>query len=174
MEDKEINALAIMNGALKGLAEDERFRVMQFLYNKYPPANERAAAPSDSAEPLQLSDINCNPNTNEAATFSTFAELLDVSNARTEADKFLTAAYWITKKDGQESFSSFEANQLLKDTGNQLKKVSNPIRSLKEAEPACIVQITRNKSKTGKGRIYFKITSHGIKRIEGLLNGSAE
>ena len=104
--------------------------------------------------------------------FPTMADLLAKADHKSEADRFLLAAYWCTNGDVNETFYSSELTSVLKDSGYVIGKVSNPIRALKNKKPAAyIVQTGKNSKTKGKnGRITLKLTSVGIKVAESLVD----
>lgn len=173
MEDKEIQAIASVNDALKDLAEDERYRVIQWLANKYvqnmPPL--KVATPTAATSQQEL--IGTGENTDEAVVedtaYETFAELLDASGAEKEAEMFLVAAYWLQVISGADKWKSFEVNKLLKDTGNQIDTISNSIRTLEARKPKPIIQLKQTSGPKRAGSKEFKLTSEGIKAVEKML-----
>lgn len=175
MEDKEIQAIASVNSALKDLAEDERYRVIQWLANKYvqnmPPMKVAAPAQQDTQVLLPDGDgmDESAPSSSDSQPYETFAEFLDASHAEVEADQLLVAAYWVQVVGNKASWKSFEANKLLKDTGNQINRVSNPLRDLEKRDPKPIVQLRQSTGEKKRGAKEMKLTSEGIKNVKEML-----
>lgn len=177
MEDKEIQAIAAVNAALKDLSDDERFRVIQWVANKYVQTTSplKVASPPSAAQPAGLheGESGSEEEHDQLTSYDTFAEMLDASGASKEGEFFVIAAYWLQVVKGEETWKSYEVNKLLKDTGNQIDRISNPIRALSNTKPRVLVQISKNATSAGKGSKVFKLTTEGVKRAERML-GKAE
>lgn len=173
MEDKEIQAIAAVNTALKDLAEDERYRVIQWLANKYVVAgmpqmkiaNPTLVAGQQSDEVTDTVEVI----DDEKPVYDTFAELLAASGADTETKRFLVAAYWVQVVSGNERWKSFQVNNELKNTGNQIETIGNATRPLLAQKPAPIVQLAKKSSASGHGTREFKMTTAGIELVEKML-----
>lgn len=180
-EDKEIQAMSQVNTALKALSEEERYRVMQWAANKYLQNSVplKLAGPALASPPAGLigdaTDVDSDDDSvddqpkNETRVYATFAEMLDASGADKDPGRFLIAAYWLQTIDGKETWKSFQINKLLKDTGNQIAKISNPIHSLSKSKPALVVQVSKNSTSTGQGAKTMKLTTEGIKKALQML-----
>ncbi|HEY8992489.1 MAG TPA: hypothetical protein VIM37_01420 [Candidatus Microsaccharimonas sp.] len=175
MDDKEILAMGNVNEALKNLSEEERYRVIQWLANKYysptmPPVKAAGPSPLNPVQEIESGDVDektiDEPTTSD---YGTFAEILDASGAKIEADMFLVAAYWLQIVGSAEKWKSFEVNKLLKDTGNEIKKISNPIRALEARKPKPIIQVSQAASASKRGSKEFKMTTEGVKTVETML-----
>ena len=174
-EDREIQAISAVNVALKDLSEEERFRVIQWVANKYvqntaplklagsavvlPPA---AIESGDEIDEEQVGD--------EPPAYDTFAEMLDASGASKDSERFLAAAYWLQVIKGQQSWKSFEVNKLLKDTGHRIGNIGHPIQALSKTKPAFVVQVSKHATSAGKGSKVLKLTSEGVKKVAGMLS----
>ncbi len=179
MDDKEILAMSTVNGALKDLTEEERYRVIQWVANKYyspsmPPVKVAGPSPVNPAQEIgagEMVDEAADEATEAPATttYATFAELLDASGASKEPDMFLVAAYWLQVVGGNEKWKSFEINKLLKDTGNEIHTISNPIRSLEARKPKPIVQVSQAATASKRGSKEFKLTTEGVKTVQAML-----
>ncbi len=174
MDDEEVAALTKINGILKSLDEDARFRVMQWAYNRYQPSRNSAVDDVPSAPKLLQASDDPAHSASADRDYSTFAEMLDASGADSEPKRFLVAAYWLESVEEQGSFQSYDITKLLKATGNQPKAIGNSTKALINSTPKRIVQMSRNKAKAGKGRISFKLTSQGVKDVRGMLIESPE
>ena len=173
MDDKEILAMSNVNEALKNLSEEERYRVIQWVANKYyspnmPPV--KVAGPT-SFNPVKEIEDNSDATDDDATNnaYGTFAELLDATGATKEPEMFLAAAYWLQVIKGSEKWKSFEINKLLKDTGNEIQTISNPIRTLEGRKPKPIVQLSQATTASKRGSKEFKLTTEGVKTVEAML-----
>ena len=175
-DDREIQAIAAVNSALKNLSEEERFRVIQWLANKYvqntqyPKIVDVSRTKSLAGIPESGSEAEEEDAQVQTQTYDTFAEMLDATGADKETERFLVAAYWLQVVGNEVTWKSFEINKLLKDTGNQIESISNPVRALSKAKPALIVQVSKNSTSKGKGSKTLKLTTEGIKKIEAMLS----
>lgn len=179
-EDRELQAMSQVNAALKDLSEEERYRVMQWAANKYLQsavplklAGPTATAPAAMFDAeVTIANDDGDEEHDEAATYDTFAEMLDASGADTDAERFLVAAYWLQITNEQASWKSFEINKLLKDTGKQINTIGNAVRDLTKKsknKPALVVQVSKNTSSSGKGSKVLKLTSEGVKKTKTML-----
>ncbi|GEM_PF-1590090 len=183
-EDRELQAMSQVNAALKDLSEEELYRVMQWAANKYlqNTAPLKLAGPTAVAPPAGVIVASANTvddadtvegeakDNEEVRVYATFAEMLDASGANKDTERFLIAAYWLQVTKAQPSWKSFEINKLLKDTGNQVENIGNPLRSLSKTKPAQVIQVSKNTTSTGKGSKTLKLTTEGVKKAEQMLN----
>lgn len=175
MDDKEIQAIASVNDALKDLSEEERFRVIQWVANKYVQNTSRLKVISPASHGEAPVMLEGEPGSNvlsdqQQAAYDTFAEMLDASGATKDTERFLVAAYWLQVKDALPTWKSFQVNKLLKDTGNQINGITTPVRTLSKAKPKLVVQISKNTTSKGRGAKVFKLTTEGIKKVERMLS----
>lgn len=181
-EDHELQAMSQVNTALKGLSEEERYRVMQWAANKYlqnaaplkfaGPAAPTVVAPAAVLAAGVATDEDTTKDYAETPTYDTFAEMLDASGANTDAERFLVAAYWLQVTNGQADWKSFAINKLLKDTGSQINSIGNAVRDVtkkSKTKPALVVQVSKNASSSGKGSKVLKLTSEGVKKVKTML-----
>jgi hypothetical protein len=181
-DDREIQAMSTVNAALKELTEDERYRVIQWVANKYVQntAPLKLANPTVGGTPAgvieaAVEDEEIDENREHVMTYDTFAEMLDASNAGTDAERFLIAAFWVQVTKEQPTWKSFEVNKLLKDTGKQISNIGNALRDVSKkskTQAALVVQVSKNSSSSGKGSKVLKLTSEGIKKAKAMLGQS--
>lgn len=174
-EDKEIQAISKVNAALKDLSEEERYRVIQWVANKYVQNATplKLAGPAVVDAPIGViegkADAEEGDNQDEPQAYDTFAEMLDASGASKDTERFLVAAYWLQTIMNEATWKSFEVNKLLKDTGNQIDRISNPIRGVTSGKPALVVQVSKNSTSKGQGSKTLKLTTEGVKKVENML-----
>jgi hypothetical protein len=169
MDDRELEAMAKSNAAVKDLTEEEQVRVIQWLAAKY---RVNHSAPGLSTNALVLgsnNDANDTdiPESDNTKQFESFAELLAASSNDTPISRVLLAAYWVQVVEGADSFKTFELNKNLKDTGNFDDNINKKLLSLRSTKPAKVVQLARSSAK--QGHRTMKLTSHGIKEAENML-----
>ena len=169
MEDRELEAMAKANAAVKDLIEEERVRVIQWLAAKYMANYSASRTPSGTlasgggaSEGMQEDD--------DLRKFGSFAELLAGSSSNTPMNRVLLAAYWVQVVEGADSFKTFELNKNLNDTGYFDDNITKKLKSLRETKPAKIVQLA--KSNVKQGHRTMKLITYGIAEAEKLLGKS--
>jgi hypothetical protein len=178
MEDRELEAMAKANAAVKDLIEEERVRVIQWLAAKYmtnyTAASPRAAAASNSIALAGGADVDDEDDEAGDAIqhHGSFAELLAASTSDTPVNRVLLAAYWLQVVEGSESFKTFALNKILKDTGYFDDNINVKLRSLRGTKPAKIVQLAKTSTGGGKGHRTMKLTTYGVSEAENLLGKS--
>ncbi|HET8884182.1 MAG TPA: hypothetical protein VFM68_01795 [Candidatus Saccharimonadales bacterium] len=175
MEDRELEAMAKANAAVKDLIEEERVRVIQWLAAKYM-TNYTATVPRAAAVSNGLSlgggtDVQDEEDESGEGIqqHGSFAELLAASISDTPVNRVLLAAYWLQVVEGADSFKTFALNKVLKDTGNFDDNINVKLRSLRSTKPAKIVQLAKTSTGGGKGHRTMKLTTHGVSEAEKLL-----
>jgi len=176
-EDREIQVISKVNAALKDLTEDERYRVIQWVANKY----VQNAAPLKVAGPVEVNpsvsmiegsvDIENAHGQAELQDYDTFAELLEATGAEAQADLLIAAGYWLQVIKGAAQWTAREANKLLKPTGLGIDRMDNLVPKVIGEKPKRLIQVAKNKSATEHGHRQLKLTDIGINWIRGQLSG---
>lgn len=162
--DPEIQAMAKTAQALSSLDEPSQHRVIAWLSEKYGVANrlvkvrDETPAKSDKDEPVS-------PSQKE---FTEFAEMFNVFNPGSDAEKLLVGAYWLQVIEGSDSWYSVGINKLIKPTGHGIGKISRVLSTELKQKPAKIIQIKRTGSNQ-QAKKACKLTSEGIKFVESRL-----
>lgn len=178
MEDKEIQAMAKVNEALKELSEDECYRVMQWVANKYlkdTPSLKVAVRPTNDSSLIDSSVTDLKdedePDGGTFATFETLAELLAATRAEAPGERLLIAGYWLQVKENSTTWTTRSANNVLKPTGYGLDRTDNVSNALLKERPRKVIQIAQ-KSATGKGAGHkqLKLTDVGIAAVEAMIS----
>lgn len=174
---KELEALTKIELLLENLSEEEIIRILKWITDKYlqGPNTGKSQATSNALfitnTTSNFEQITAQSTPAITEKFPTLANLLSVSHHKTEADRLLLAAYWYTNGSTDTPFHSNNLTSELRNTGYHIKKVSNPIDSLKNRKPQYIIQTGKNSKTKGKnGRITYKITAAGIKYAKGLID----
>jgi len=176
-EDREIQAISKVNAALKELTEDERYRVIQWVANKY----VQNATPLKVAGPTEVNphagmiegvvDVVNARGQEEPQDYDTFAELLEATGAEAQADLLIAAGYWLQVVKGAAQWTTREANNLLKPTGLGIDRMDNLIPKVIAEKPKRLIQVAKNKSAAGHGHRQLKLTDIGINWIRSQLSG---
>jgi hypothetical protein len=166
----ELKAMAQVEAALKGLAEDEQSRVMQWAISRFrggialvdsnTDKRNRDGQLSNSAESV--------PATESSDDFPTF---YDAASPKTDPEKALVCAYWLQYKEGASDVEAQRVNTSLKHLGHGVSNITRAFEGLKSQKPALIVQ-TRKEGTSQQARKKFKVTAEGKKTVERMLNRS--
>ncbi len=161
--DRELEAMKSVSSALEALDDDERARVIAWAIGAYGGAPARRETQSQgqigAAQP--------------ASGFRDFPDLFDAANPHTEADRALVAAYWIQVIEGQSDFDAQTANTMLKDMGHSVSNITSALSRSQRATPALVRQIHKAGT-TKQARKRYRLTTQGIRYVEGLLSGTVE
>lgn len=174
-EDKEILAISQVNAALKDLSEEERYRVIQWVANKYvqntaPLKLAGPTVPGSSAPVIEAATDDQDEQTEkEPLTHGTFAELLAAVGAAADADLLVVAGYWLQVVNGADQWTTREANNVLKPTGYGINYMSNLFPKVLNEKPKRLLQVAKNKSVTGQGHRQLKLTDIGINWVNDQL-----
>lgn len=159
MDDPEIDAMQKVSGALSGLEESARARVLQWAAAKFNIAgNQQPQGVSQKAEDARGEE------------FRDFADLFYAADPQTHAEKALVAAFWLTANAG-ESFPSQAINSLLKDLGFQLANITDALSQNMKEKPALVVQV-RKSGNTKQARKLYKVTDAGTKRVNLMIKNN--
>ena len=176
--DAEFHAMHQVYGALGALDEDAQNRVVAYVCSrlgigvpstkgsavKNPiPGNPRAEDADDSVVQVEEESV-------AEDEFEHLAELVDVTDPQTEADKALVAAYWLQVISKAESVEGFTINKELKHLGQGLSNVTRAIDALKNQKPALMMQL-RKSGKSKQARKTYKVTHAGEKAVKEMING---
>lgn len=176
-EDKEILAISQINAALKNLSEEEQYRVIQWVANKYVQNTSSLklagpTVPGSSATVIEGTTVVQDEQTNNAPlTYDTFAELLEAAGADAGADLLIVAGYWLQAVKGATHWTTREANNVLKPTGLGIDRMDHLLPKVLSEKPKRLLQVAKNKSATGQGHRQLKLTDIGINWVKDQLNG---
>jgi len=164
----ELKAMATLEGALKELNDDERQRVLRWVFERFgtqlpkspiKPASEGKTAPYSTGD---------EGDTTGATDTDGLAEFYDKAAPSTDAEKALVVAYWSQYKQGQADIESQAINTQLKHLGHGVTNITRAFDNLKSQKPALIVQ-TRKEGASKQARKKFKVTAEGKKSVEQML-----
>lgn len=178
--DLEIEAMGKVSGALGGLEEEARGRVIRWAAERY--GISLGAAPSKSGggrggnPRVEYADDDEDEIEGEAHDESPewehFAELYDATGASTHPEGMLVAAYWVQVLKGQGSFASLELNKLLKDLGHGVTGTATVMSNLIAKKPALILQLKKS-GKSQQARKTYRLTDAGKKAVEQMIANGA-
>lgn len=144
--NEELDIMSTIAKTLSGLPDDESsVRVLRWV-------TERLGLRLFSAS-ISDSEINTAPALNNLQqVFDTFADLFDKVNPLSDVEKALTGAYWFQVIQNNPSWSSYQVNDILKDTGHGISNVTRALDHAEVKKPALVRQI----EKSGKSKSKFR------------------
>ena len=167
--DPEFVAMHSVYKALEPLDDEARSRVVAYVVARLEittaPQWGHESAPT-VARPTDEGEIAREPN--DAPKFSSFAELFDAAQPKTNPEKALVAGYWLQVCQGAESFDGFAANKELKNLGHGLVNITNAIEGLKMQKPALALQLAKSGA-AQQARKTYKLTVAGIKMLDAMM-----
>lgn len=173
MPDQEIGALSAVADALGNLDQDARTRVIEWTVRRFDLT--LGSGPSGGGE-KRLDGGGGSPATGGAvdseglnvAGYDSLAELFDAAQPKTEADRALVGAYWITSSSGQQDFQAQPLNTQLKDLGYALGNVTDALSTLKDRKPALVLQMKKDGT-SRQARKTYRLTMAGKKQVRTML-----
>ena len=177
-EDKEILAISQVNAALKDLSEEERYRVIQWVANKYvqsttPLKLAGPTVPGSSATVIEATAAVQDEQAKEVPlTHDTFAELLEAVGADAGTDLLIVAGYWLQVINGAAQWTTREANNVLKPTGFGIDRMDNLLPKVLSERPKRQLQRAKNKTAAGQGHRQLKLTDIGTNWVKDRLKGN--
>jgi hypothetical protein len=159
MNDPEVKAINEVIEAIKGLSDEQRHNVLQYVNTRY--AVKPAAAPSQAAAE-DTSQMN-------RGRYASMDELFDAANPQTEAERVLVVAYWIQVVEAREDFEAYPVAKHLKNLGHSVSNITRALDSLMAQKPRLIIQVSKS-GNAKQARKRYKVTSEGIKRVKTMLD----
>lgn len=170
--DSEFAAMQSVYTALEGLNEEARARVLDYVSSRLgvgavQKARPTITQPSDDdrhEEHVESSELG------SSSSFSSFAELYDATQPKSQPEKALVGGYWLQVCEGAESFDSYSINKELKNLGEGVANITSALDSLKTQKPALCLQL-KKAGKSRQARKTYKVTVAGIKAVEAMIGG---
>ena len=161
--DRELEVMKSIATALESLDDEGRARVIAWAISVYGAGrgDARGGSPAQMGAP-QL-----------ATGFRDFPDLFDAASPEREVDRALVAAYWVQVIEGAPDFDAQTANNMLKDMGHPVSNITRALGEAQRATPALVRQIQKS-GKTKQARKRYRLTTQGIRRVEGLLASTPE
>lgn len=159
--DLELEAMKVVSGALEGLDEAARTRVIAWALSAYADSRKMIPAPQSELVPP-----------GSAATkgvFRDFADLFDAASPETETDKALVAAYWFQLEQGQEDWDAQTLHDALKDLGQGITNITRALTRAQEQKPALVRQLQKA-GKTRQARKKYRLTTQGVRAVQARLS----
>lgn len=167
--DPEIEAMSTIASALGGL--ETRARVLRWAAERYGAAVVQPRRP----EPGGFATTEATDRQRQiggSATpdpvFTDFVDLFDAVDPKTDAEKALTAAYWLQVVSKQPSWQSLRVNNLLKDMGHGPANITATLRKIQSSKPALVRQVAKS-GKAQQAWKTYKLTTSGVAYVRDKL-----
>jgi len=162
MTDPELAAMDTVVGALEGLDEDGRSRVLRYASDRFGVEAWRGSASTPKAEGPA------------ASSFSEVGELMHAARPNAGPERALVAGYWLQELGGRTSgWGGAEVNDLLKNMGHPLANVTKTLDSLRQRNPQLVMQIGKS-GRSRQARKTYKLTSAGVGAVREMLGARQE
>jgi hypothetical protein len=168
MADNEIAAMQTCTNAIESLEDDApRRRVLSYLNARFgvsvpvhPTHPQARQAPASAAVVLGT------PTPGPTGPWQNFGDLFYAFRPTSNSEKALVAGYWLQMVEGKPAFKSNQANQLLKDLGEQIPhNIQRDYDRMIEMTPSLVVL----QAGSGAGRRLYKLTLPGIQSIQSRV-----
>lgn len=167
-EIPELRAMIEISNLFAGLEEDEIQRVLRW-------ANEKFRTKSiGSLEPVR--PVGQTPTPGSESLPSNFDDLpafMDASKPTNGLERILAAAYYQQVIQGEPDFDSQTLNTQLKHLGYPSANITRDMVRLVDRSPKLVIQ-TRKEGSSQQARKKFRLTTEGVRAVEGLLRKSSE
>ncbi len=179
-----LNELAIIDSiarTLRPLSKGEQRRVVSWLADYFDIYDEdditiETVSVADVDEPVaevvfDTEDDEVEPEVEAEAAEpapTTFEGLYELVAPKTAIQKIVTSAYWLETEEGQDSWTSFKANKLLKSLGVKISSVSGTLAiEGKKDDPK--VEVLDKSGDSMQGRKTFRLSDAGREFVEDRL-----
>lgn len=167
--DPEIGAMGAVAEALEDLEEGSRRRVLEWAADRYGASISISDGNSGSAgEDADRADKGGDVQPHE---YEHFADLFDAVAPDSEPERALVAGYWwqVTKDEG--TFTGYQANEVLRDVGQEASNITRAIDRLQGRDPSLARQV-RKEGKTKQARKIYKLTHAGVQEVERMIEST--
>lgn len=165
MSDPELIAMQKVFETLEPLDDAARERVLAWVAQRL----AIAGVPRAKQQPTQRYE---NEKIEETCQYSAIADLYHAVTPSTNADKALTAGYWLQVCQGHGQFSSQAVNKELQNLGHVLSNVTDAFSQLQRKKPALAIQVKKS-GKSQQARKLYKLTQAGIDAIKATTQASS-
>jgi hypothetical protein len=150
--------------ALQPLEGEAQQRVMSWVSSQFSLAPGVPAVKISATPKVQRDADN--------GQLGVYSDFFDVCSPSTQAEKALTAAYWLKVHEGIDDVTGRQVNDLLRDVGHELTNVTVAFRNLEDKKPALARQSSKGKGKMGHKT--YRITTAGDKVIFQMMKQAVE
>lgn len=161
----ELTAMSAAANALRPLSADSRRRAIAWLAELFNTPYTPSHAPGVQARPAALPAPTASTTSGE---YETFADMFDALSPRNDAERVLSALYWLQVFESRPSAKSLDMTKLLTDLGHRVDRVRTVLPALQSTKPALVIQVSHGSG--AHGRRVVKLTAAGIKRVQAALS----
>ena len=171
-----LNELVVINDlvqVLNPLAADEQRRVINWLADYFGIYDDEFAF--DGASLVEVADLD-EADDGEAVDAAdaepaadTFETFLARVNPKTAIQKIVTSAYWLETKEGKDSWTSFQANKLLKSLDIKISSVSGTL-AIEGKKDNPMVSVLDKSGDSMQSRKTFRLSDAGLAFVESRLS----
>lgn len=165
--DSEIEAMGTIAGIVEGLKEEQRGRVIRYIFERF------KIAGASSGPKMSAGGTQTDSPVDVPSEFSDFASLVDAAHPDTDTIRALVAGYWLQVCKGSPSFDAQSANTELKHLGHPSSNITNALSALIEQKPALVLQL-RKSGNTKQARKLYKVTESGIRKVKSMVSGAGD
>jgi len=160
MDDPEVKAIGDVTKALTSLTDEQRRNVLLYLNARYGGQVGQVRRPPVSTEPQ--------PGVSATSEFTDIGHFFDAADPKTEAERVLAVAYWLTAAEGEPEFESLPVNRHLKNLGHPVSNITRAFDSLISQSPRLVLQVSKSGG-AKQARKRYKVTREGVKRVKAML-----
>lgn len=172
----EFDAIKTVHEALQPLDDEARSRVLAYIVSllgvsiKAPSGQKKTANEDIESEGNDEDESSTEKNGNGPKTFSSFAELYDAAQPKSNGEKALVVGYWLQVCQQSDSFTAAAANKELMHLGHKVANITDAIDSVKDQKPALLLQLKKSGS-SKQARKTYKVSHAGVQRVEEMIRG---
>jgi hypothetical protein len=173
--DAEIDAMSKLAEALGDLDQEARGRVLRWAAARFDVTIAAPRKRESEGSHEDNEDLEDDPGQDErespgggSGEFEHFAELYDVADPKSDAERVLVASYWTQVIQGKATFGSQELNKVLKDLGQGVGTINHAMSTNIKKKPALILQVSRSGA-SRQARKKYKLTEAGKKWVAARL-----
>ena len=156
----ELEAMETIASALTNLDPQSRERVMEWIGSRF-----GLKQGADGIEPMGVGKESLS---SPSKSFDQFVDLFDHANPTSDSERALVAGYWLQKIQAGETFTSQQANDLLREMGRGITNIAETLGRVQRRNPALVRQVSKS-GKTKQARKTYKLTTSGCGEVERML-----
>jgi hypothetical protein len=172
-DDTELDALRNVLASLTPLDSGARERVMSWiikrLHIKFGSSGDDGVA-ADASPYREERQARTRRDEAPVDRHETLAELFAAVNPKTAGQKALVVGYWKQVREDVLSFDAQSINTELKHMGHHVPNITEAMNELQRQRPQLAVQLKKSGT-TKQARKTYKVTTEGIRMVEGMLDG---
>lgn len=164
-----LNELKVLNdvcGILSALSKDEQRRSLEWLMDYFDIYDRDFDFDDFYDGEFDVSNDFADSSTADAPL--TFEGVYNKVEPKTAIQKIVTAAWWLERQEGKESWKSFEVNKLLKSLDVKISSVSGTLAIENKKDDSMIVVLEKS-GDSMQARKTFRLSDSGYAFVDGRL-----